>query len=306
MSRALLHELAFGIMAMRPDAVDAWMPQVKALLNGQNVANTKNKDKYAEAELMMEAGLTFFCTDGRRVMAGVDEVTPESGMVAVLNLSGPVMKNDYCGAPGAARMSQWLADFDATDQIVGVVLNVDSPGGNGNAMNMLANQVERMRKPMVSLVSHGMACSAAYGVASACDLIMTGGPMDEVGSIGTYVRLMDWSAADEKHGLKVHEIYATRSTAKNALVREALKADPKNQDDKHYKAIREEYIDPFNESFIARVQANRPGVKDEAGVLSGKVFFSAEALKHGLIDSTGETLESAIAAVRNLATKQPN
>ncbi|HRD54621.1 MAG TPA: hypothetical protein PKY96_18435, partial [Flavobacteriales bacterium] len=104
-------------------------------------------------------------------------------------------------------------------EIVGVVLNIDSPGGNGNAMNLMANQVERMRKPVVGLVSHGMACSAAYGIGSACDLMMTSGPMDEVGSIGTYVRLHDWSGADEKDGLKVHEIYATRSVEKNNLVR---------------------------------------------------------------------------------------
>lgn len=304
--KGLLHEIAFGVLAFRPDAVDAYVPQVKALLTSEAVANTRTVHKATEQEMMMDVGLCFYTQEGHRMMAGVDEVTPDSGMVAVMNINGAIMKNDFCGSPGATRMSQWLANFETTQEVTGVVLNVDSPGGNGHAMNVLAGQISRMSKPVVSLVSHGMACSAAYGISSACDLVMTSSAQDEIGSIGTYVRLHDWSGVNEKEGLKVHEIYATRSTAKNGVVREAFKADPKNQDDEHYKAIREQYIDPFNEAFIAMVQQNRPGVKDENDVLRGRVFMSADAMKYGLIDSTGETLESAIAAVRNLATKNNN
>ncbi|HRD54622.1 MAG TPA: hypothetical protein PKY96_18440, partial [Flavobacteriales bacterium] len=91
--KSLLNEIALGIMAIRPDAVDALMPQVQAFITGQAVANTRTVDKWTEKELMMEAGLSFFTEDGRRVAAGIDEVTPESGMVAVLNISGAVMKN---------------------------------------------------------------------------------------------------------------------------------------------------------------------------------------------------------------------
>lgn len=300
--KSLLHQLAFGIWAFRPEAVSAYMPQVQEIMlgNGPAMASRQN-----EKELMLEAGLCFYTLDGRRLEAGVDEVQPEPGLVAVLNVSGPIMKDDFCGAPGASTMSRWLAQFEATKEVQGVVLVADSPGGSGYGMNMMSAQLERMQKPVVSIVQHGMACSAMYGIACTSDLLMTESAMDEVGSIGTYVKLADYAGNDEKRGVKYHEIYATRSTEKNSLVREAFKADPTNQDDPHYKAIREQYIDPFNESFISLVQRNRPGVKDENGVLSGRVFMSADALKYGLIDSTGETLESAIAAVRQLATKQP-
>jgi protease-4 len=301
--RSLLHELALAIWAFRPDAVSAYTPQVREIMQGRGSQNTTTR---AEAELMREAQLCFYTADGRRLEAGVDEVTPESGLVAVLNVSGPIMKSDYCGAPGAITMSKWLNAFEATPEVTGVVLRTDSPGGNGYGMLTMTSQMERMSKPVVSLVEQGMACSAAYGIAAASDLVFTAGAMDEVGSIGTYVRLFDWSGADEKDGLKVHEIYATRSQDKNALVKEAFQADPKDPNDKHYTAIREQYIDPFNEHFIELVQRNRPGVKDANGALSGKVFMSGDALKHGLIDSTGQTLESAIAAVRNLSTKKTN
>lgn len=303
--KSLLHQLAFGIWAIRPEAVEAYMPQVKEVLMGRQ-ANSATIHKQTEEELMMEAGLCFYTADGRRMNAGVDEVSAEPGLVAVMNITGAMMKSDYCGAPGALRMSQWLSDFEATEEIAGVVLNIDSPGGSGYAMNIMAAQIESMSKPVVGLVSHGMACSAAYGTGAACDLLLTNSGMDEVGSIGTYVRLANWQGMWEKEGVQFHEIYATRSTEKNAWVREAFKADPKNEDDPHYKAIRTQYIDPFNEAFIAHVQKNRPGVKDANGALSGRVFMSADALTNGLIDSTGHNLDSAIAAVRELVTKNPN
>lgn len=303
MKASLLHQFAFGLWAFRPDVAEAFVPQVYDIMMGKTPVS---HDARTEAQLMNEVQLCFYTADGRRMDASAGEVMPESGLVAVLNLSGPVMKDDFCGAPGTSTMSRWLSDFEATPEVLGVVLRTDSPGGNGYGMLTMTGQIERMSKPVVSIVEQGMACSAAYGIAAAGDMIFTSNAVDEVGSIGTYVRLADFRGAFEEKKIKLHTIKATRSSDKNALVDEAFKADPNDPNDPHYKAIREQYIDPFNEHFIELVQRNRPGVKDEHGVLSGKVFMSADALKHGLIDSTGQTLESAIATVRELATKNHN
>lgn len=301
--KSLLHQLAFGLWAIRPEAAEAYMPQVFDVISGKtNLQATSRK----EAELMMEAQLCFYTQEGQRLTAGVDPIEAQSGLVAVMSVNGPIMKDDFCGAPGTSTMSRWLADFEATPEVAGVVLRADSPGGNGYGMLTMTSQLERMSKPVVTLVEQGMACSAMYGIAAAGDLVFTASAVDEVGSIGTYVRLADFRGFYEEKKIKLHTIKATRSTDKNALVDEAFKADPNNPDDPHYKALREQYIDPFNEHFIELVQRNRPGVKDENGVLSGKVFMSADALRYGLIDSTGQTLESAIAAVRNLANQATN
>lgn len=298
--RSLLHQLAFGIWAMRPEAAEAYMPQVFDVMSGVRPVMTESRK---EAELMEEAQLCFYTVDGRRLDAREGPIEPEQGLIAVMSVNGPIMKDDFCGAPGTSTMSRWLAQFEATPEVAGVVLRADSPGGNGYGMLTMTGQLERMTKPVATIVEHGMACSAMYGIAAASDLVFTASAVDEVGSIGTYVRLMDLNGfyADKK--VNIHTIKATRSADKNALVEEAFKADPKNADDPHYKAIREQYIDPFNDHFIELVQRNRPGVKDENGVLSGKVFMSADALKYGLIDSTGQTLDGAIAAVRELSTQ---
>lgn len=297
---SLLHQLAFAFWAFRPEAASAYAEQVHRIMTGEQVVP---ETKANERDLMEKCNLHFVTLQGDRLDLGAEPIAPQAGLVAVLDLAGPIMKNDFCGAPGASTLARWMADFEATPEVTGVVMRVDSPGGDAYAMLMLASQIESMTKPVVSLVNAGQACSAAYGIPAAGDLIMSANDMDVFGSIGTYVRLNDYRGADEKRGIKVHTIKATRSAAKNRDFDEAMDGDPSNPSDPKYKALRENYVNPFNEQFIALVQRNRPGVKDENEVLEGKVFFAPDALMHGLIDSTGETLNSAIAAVRDLATK---
>lgn len=298
--KSLLHQLAFGIWAMRPEAVSAYMPQVQDIMFGQ--ALQSSADVPAPAVTMPK--LEFMTLEGERL--ALDPTKPirsEEGLVAVVSIDGPIMRNDFCGDAGMLTMARWYADLENTPEIIGIVEDVNSPGGNGHAMLALTTQKERMKKPVVSLVRHGMACSAAQGIVATSNLVFSSTELDEFGSIGTYVKLIDWDAAMAKRNdLKVHTIKATRSTQKNADVERALNADPADPKD-NYDGLRKNYIDPFNEAFIQLVQRNRPGVKDENGVLEGRVFVAKDALKYGLIDSTGETLESAIEAVRQLATK---
>lgn len=301
MTKSLLHQLAFGIWAMRPDAVSAYMPQVQEIMFGNHL---QNADAAVPAPVVVTPSIEFHTREGERI--ALDPTKPiqsEEGLVAVVNISGPIMRNDFCGDAGMMTMARWYADIENTPEIIGIVEDINTPGGNGHAMLALTTQKERMKKPVVSIVRHGMACSAGQGIAATSDLSFASTELDEFGSIGTYVKLMDWDAAMAKrHDIKVHTIKATRSTLKNADMERALSADPADPKD-NYDGLRRNYIDPFNEAFIQLIQRNRPGVKDENGVLEGQMFVARDAMKHGLIDSTGETLESAIAAVRQLATK---
>lgn len=302
--RSLLHKFAFGIWAFRPEAVPGLLPLVEDVVNGKREAFFERK---TETELMKEANLRFVTRDGHTVYAAEGNVEPTQGMLMVLDLKGAIMKEDFCDSPGTQTLNRWLHSAETTPEVVGVVLNIDSPGGDGYGMADMAGQIERMQKPVVSLVNAGMACSAAYGIACSSDLVMSGNPVDEFGSIGTYVRIRDFSEAEKSRGIKTHTITATRSKQKLADFQEALKADHADPNDKHYEALRKNYIDPFNEHFVQLVQRNRPGVKDERGVFEGRVFFATEALELGLIDRTGASLNDAIEAVRQLAnTTNPN
>lgn len=306
--KSLLHELACGIWAIRPDVADSLMPRVQEIFighrdRGADHAALATERRRSDVEAMAEANVRFVSADGHEQYVEVGaEVKAEQDMVAVLDIAGPIMKNAMCGT-SMSRVARWMADFEATREVTGVVLNIDSAGGNGYAMLTLTDQIEKMSKPVVAITQQGMACSAAYGIGASCDRFLSANELDEFGSIGTYVRVPDFSGFYEKEGIKIHVVKATRSGAKNRDFDEMLKGDPKDPGNKHYDALRKNYIDPFNEGFIALVQRNRAQVKDENEVLAGRVLFAKDALAAGLIDETNQTIAGAIAQVRDLAKK---
>ncbi len=302
--KSLIHQLALGLWAIRPEAVSAYMQRVDDIFAGTALAL---EDASKSADERIVPGIYFVTPDGEELELNISRPVPAvNGMVAVVDISGPIMKDDFCGDLGMVSLAKWYEHFEATPQITGVVELMDSPGGHSNAMMVLAQQKMRMKKPVVTMVNAGMACSAAYGIAATSDLILSSGPMDEFGSIGTYMQIRDFRAGEQARGVKTHTIIATRSGQKLSAYHEALKADPNNIDDPHYKQLRETRVDPFNETFIALIQQARPGVKDEAGVFEGQVFPAARAMELGLIDGTNKTMNDALVAVRTLAKQKPN
>lgn len=303
MMKSLLHQLALGLWAIRPEAVTAYMPQVDDIVQGKVFAFKED----APSQDDRISSIHFVTPDGERLELNASRpVHAVDGMVAVVSISGPIMKDDFCGDLGMSTLASWYERFEHTPQIVGVLEEMDSPGGHSHAMMILAQQKMRMTKPVVTRVNGGQCCSAAYGIGSTSDLILASGPMDEFGSIGTYMSIRDFRGMDEQRGVKTHTIVATRSKQKLSAYHDALKADSSNPDDPHYKALRETRVDPFNEAFIELIQQNRPGLQDDHGVFEGQVFSARRALEIGMIDGTDKTMNDALDAVRALANQKPN
>ncbi len=215
-----------------------------------------------------------------------------AGKVAVINISGPILKNDqFCGPVGTATIGKWIEDADANSSVTGIVLKIDSPGGSVDGTEALAAVVKNTKKPIVALVD-GMAASAAYWIASAADEIIANGKTSFVGSIGTFISINDFSEALLKMGIKTHDIYATASTDKNGEFRSVIN----NEDTKPMVKM----LDKLNKVFTSTVSSNRSGKFDleKEDVLTGKLYTSAEAVKFGLVDSIG-SLNDAINTVLN-------
>jgi protease-4 len=200
--------------------------------------------------------------------------TERANMIAVINLNHVVFKyNQECGPVGTETISRWVQNYDSNPNVAGIILNIDSPGGEARAINNLTDAIKACGKPVIAHVASGIAASAAYAIAAVCDEIYVSHTTDAVGSIGTYITLADFKAYYKEQGLPIHEIYATKSTEKNLEVREAFKGN--------YKKMKAE-IDVVNEAFISLVKSARPGANEE--VFSGGMYFADEALKMGLID----------------------
>ena len=180
-------------------------------------------------------------------------------------------------------MANALIEYASKDDIVGVVLDIDSPGGSSNAIMPLINainQVKAMGKPII--VHTDFCASAAIWVASQCDAIFMDNSLSEVGSIGAYATIFD-NRQNLQTGEKVITIYADESSDKNKGVREALEGK--------YETVKAELSELVSD-FQAAVKAGRPDLKADAeGVMTGAMFRTAKAIKLGLADGMASLQE---------------
>jgi len=130
-------------------------------------------------------------------LKGTQRVTYRQGAdgkkVAVVPFIGPAFRraNLMTEMSGATSFEVFAADFNAAlsdPTVKGIVLDVDSPGGEVNGTHETARMIAAARgqKPIVSYVG-GMGASAAYFVASAADRVVIDA-MSEIGSIGVVAR----------------------------------------------------------------------------------------------------------------------
>lgn len=142
-----------------------------------------------------------------------DTVAPDRSLIGVINVSGGLVNRPMPGPSGAGPMSYAAlrGTFDELiedDRVGTIILRLDSPGGMAAGCFDLVDHIYAARgsKPIYALVDDN-AYSACYALATACDeiwLSRTGG----VGSVGVVAYHYDWSAADERMGLRATPIYA--------------------------------------------------------------------------------------------------
>lgn len=206
-----------------------------------------------------------------------------NGPIQVLRMDAPVAKYDYCGSPGSLSFAQLIQAANADDSITAVILWVDSPGGQVDGTEILANAVKNSSKPIVTY-SQGLMCSAAYWIGSSAREVIAEGSNNGwnagIGSIGTMCKWEDDSKKAEAEGIVRHFVFADASSDKWGDWFKMMKGD--------YTDLKIE-LNGLNDTFLSAVKSNR-GDKlslDTENVLTGKVYNAKEALKYGLIDMIG-------------------
>ena len=289
----LLSSLIRGVWAIEPTFAEGYKPIVRNIMTG-NTEGLRDAVKAVNGEPgSIEYNSKVFAVqhDAKLIRQTYDISTAPAGSVAIMPLRGAIMKYDYCGSPGTKTMASWLRQANSNPNIIGAVVQGDSGGGEAYATKELADEIKNFSKPIVSHVD-GFSCSAAYWINSAAEEVILSSKADVVGSIGTYLTLYDDREWLEANGIKVHEIYASKSINKNKPFKDALDGD--------YSSILKEWIDPLNEMFIDTVRQNRTGRKLNEEVFTGKTYMGKAAINAGLADSIG-SLDYAIARVKKLA-----
>lgn len=216
--------------------------------------------------------------------------------VALLPLDGVMSKkmNLFTRISGGTSMQIFgrnLRDALADPQVGSVVIMIDSPGGTVDGTHELARTVMSARtqsKPVVSWVD-GMMASAAYWVGSAADAVYIGASTDTVGSIGVAMEHVDYSAYEQKLGVKTTDIYAgkyKRIASSNAPLSEEGRAYLQDQ------------VDALYTLFVDAVAQQR-GVSAEQvlkDMADGRIFIGQQAINAGLVDGAS-TLDELVASL---------
>lgn len=125
--------------------------------------------------------------------------------VAFIPVSGSLMKGESSfGGTSTVQLRRDVRAAAADPNVSAILFGIESPGGTVAGIEDLAADVRaaRRKKPVWSHIDD-MAASAAYWLASQTEQIFANNATALVGSIGTYLTVLDSSAAAEKEGVRV-------------------------------------------------------------------------------------------------------
>ncbi|MEO2118098.1 MAG: signal peptide peptidase SppA [Methanocaldococcus sp.] len=185
-----------------------------------------------------------------------------------------------------------LDNLEKDDSVKGVLLVVNSPGGEVIASEKLARKVEELaeKKPVVVYVE-GLDASGAYMVSAPADYIVAE-KHSIVGSIGVRMDLMHYYGLMKKLGINVTTIKAGKYKDIGSPFR------PMTKEEKEYlqKMINETYMD-----FVKWVAEHRHlSINYTLKIADGKIYTGEDAKKVGLVDEVG-TEKTALKKLEQLA-----
>lgn len=180
--------------------------------------------------------------------------------------------------------------------IQGVIIRIDSPGGDAMASDDILREVKLLskKKPVVFSMSD-VAASGGYYMAMTGDPIVAY-PNTLTGSIGVIYGKMN-----------IHGLYDKLGVTKDIVTRGRfadLDTDYQPLTEAGRQKLRES-IDHVYDGFLARVsEARKKKYEDVAALAQGRVWLGAQARQNGLVDETGG-LDKAIELVKKKANIGP-
>jgi protease-4 len=220
---------------------------------------------------------------GARVYDSASLYNPDmtqTGSVAVLRVTGFMQAEASGGSSPVRGMRSFAEDLYAAydnPNIKGVLVEVNSGGGELMAMEVATSAIEARNKPVLAHVF--FASSAAYGLAASTDEVIALSSMTRVGGVGAVVSLN--RRALQEYADEWIDLYGATAPRKNAEFRAALQGD---------YSLLQRVVDDATERFQKKVaKARGLDLSDELAkdALSGDMFTAYQAKRRGLIDGIG-------------------
>lgn len=186
-----------------------------------------------------------------------------------------------------ARVREVLDRARQDDEIRGVLVRIDSPGGTATASEQIYSELRRFKQergvPVVAQFLQ-LAASGGYYVAMAADEIQAH-PTSVLGSIGVIFSGVNAAELMDKIGVEDQTIKGGRLKDMGSLFR-PLSAEERGQ--------LQSIVDELHARFKEVVDAGRPNLTSEQiDVLAdGRIYSARQGLENGLVDRIGALPEA--------------
>jgi len=221
------------------------------------------------------------------LLVDVSGVIAQHGGPSLLAKEGGVLSRVYHRLEKAAE----------DPKIKGVIIRLDTPGGEVTASDILYHEILRFREktglPVLALMM-GVCASGGYYIASACDYLIAH-PSSLTGSIGVISVFPDIHDLFDKVGVRVQVIKSGKMKDSGSPFREMTDAE---------KEVFQEIVDEYYRRFLDAVAESRKEVlsKDQlVSLADGRIFTATQALDSGLVDAVGY-FSDALKTILDLAS----
>ncbi|PIN68597.1 signal peptide peptidase SppA [Candidatus Woesearchaeota archaeon CG11_big_fil_rev_8_21_14_0_20_43_8] len=216
-----------------------------------------------------------------------------AGNIAIIDLHGVISVDGGSlfdqGSVSSDDMIQLIEEADKNEDVKGIIIDINSPGGSAVASEEIARAIKEANKTTVALIRE-IGTSGALWVASATDQVVAS-PLSMTGSIGVISSYLEFSGLMQDYNVSYERLVAGQYKDMGSPYRQLTYEERK---------LFQDMLDETHRYFIEAVANNRnldiEKLKENA---NGMIFSGTKAKEIGLVDTLGGKRE----AVKFLETK---
>jgi protease-4 len=219
--------------------------------------------------------------------------------IAILYAEGEIIEGDHSedGQVAGDKFAKMIRELHHRNDVKALVLRVNSPGGSGQASEVMLDELRKFNADKPVIVSMGtVAASGGYYISMGSRRILVE-PTTITGSIGVFGLALNVQKFANDHGI-------TFDTVKTGALAD-LGTISRPMTDEEQARI-QDLIEKFYGEFLKRVATDRKMTTNQVDeIAQGRVWAGQDALKLGLVDEIGG-LEKAITVAGQQASLGTN
>ena len=213
------------------------------------------------------------------------DISFSSDKVAVINIQGPIfLGSEGMGATSADTAIQLIREARRSEEVVAIVVRVDSPGGSAFASEMIRLELELAQIDGIPVVASfaSVAASGGYWLSATSDYIFAE-PNTVTGSIGVFSVLFTAEKAASNIGIQSDGVATTPFS----------QVDPFTKPNPQLSEALQLSVEHGYNQFVELVARGRGLERDLVEpIAQGKVWLGTEAVENGLANDLGSLPEA--------------